>query len=256
MKTVSLALLTWNRADVFLDTMNVSLRNGGMAFDEIIWVDNGSEPDQYAMMEKFMAEFPNVTKVRYHKNTGMAQGFNTTLCLSRSDYIVLTGPDVYHPDGWVKLFYDYMETLPDAGIVAQYTVPIESVPERYRASREIEIVNGLPVLRAMPMDHYCIRRSIFQTVGYWREDFGPYGWSDVEWLYRCEKMLPTMGLNCYVIPGVKSNHLGSEGAYEFKPGNGDTEDYHAWKNKEAHKPSNIDLIKKCRAAGHPHYSPF
>lgn len=256
MSTISLALLTWNRASVFVQTMSKSLLNTGMPFDEIVWVDNGSEPSQYEQMAKFMAQFERVTHVRYPKNTGMSRGFNTGFCLSRSDYVVISGPDVFHPDNWAKIFYDYMEALPDAGVIAQYTQPITFVPERYRKSKDIEIVNGLPVLRAMPMDHYCIRRSIFQKVGYWREDFGLYGWSDVEWLLRCETILPKIGMTCYVIPDVYGHHLGSEGAYEFKPGNGDTTEYHAWKQAEVKKVQNTNLMRKCADEGYKYYSPF
>lgn len=254
MSDVSIALLTWNRAKVFEETMNVSLRNTGMDWGEMVWTDNGSEPEQYERMKIFMSQFKVTAHVRYDHNTGMHRGFNTSLALSRSKYVVLIGPDVIMPDGWLKLFYDYAERIPDAGIVAMYTVPIEKVPERYRKNRNVETVNGLPVLRALPFDHFIIRRSIFQQVGYWREDFGLYGWSDVEWLERCEAILPKHGLNCYVIPNLHCNHLATAGAEEFRKEN--SPDYNAWKQAEAKLAHNTNLIQKCRAEGNPYYSPF
>lgn len=253
--SVDLALLTWNRATTFINTMSVTLNNGGIAWQDCIWTDNGSEAEQYQRMDQFMRGFPRIHRVRYHHNSGMARGFNTSLCLSRAKYVALMGPDTIMPQGWLKLMVEYMEAIPDAGIVAIYNVPIEHVPERYRANRNIEIVNGLPVYRAMPFDHFIIRRSIFQHVGYWREDFGPYGWSDVEWLYRCEKKLPEIGLNCYVIPNVVGGHYANDGQEEFlNPG--DEADYVKWKAREAASKSNIDLIHKCQREGLPYYSPF
>lgn len=256
--SISIALLSWNRASVFVKTMGVSLRNGGVDIEEIVWVDNGSEPDQYEEMDAFMRQIPNVTRVRYPKNTGMPRGFNTAMALSRSKYVMLIGPDILFPDGWLKTFHTYIETIKDAGIVAAYNVPIESVPERYRFNtKEIEVVDGLPVRRAFPMEHYIFRRDIFPTVGYWREDFGLYGWADVEWLYRCERTLPRIGLNCYVIPEIIGVHLGSEGASEFKAGvTEDTPEYHAWKKQEAFSEKNMALIGKCHAEGFKYYSPF
>lgn len=257
MSTVSIALLTWNRASVFVKTMDQTLRNAGRIWDELVWTDNGSEQSQLQRMDGFMEQFKVTTKVRHSMNTGMHRGFNTSLCLSRSDYVVLLGPDVLMPDNWLKTFVEYMDKIPHAGIVAMHNVPIHLVPERYRKNREVEEVNGLPVLRAMPFDHFIIRRKIFADVGYWREDFGLYGWADVEWIERCERILPLLGMECFVIPGVHGNHLASDGAEEFKAGvSPETLDYHPWKQSQAALSSNHQILARCRAENFPYYSPF
>lgn len=256
MATVSVAFLTWNRASVLKRTMEITLNNAGVAWDEFVWTDNGSEPDQYAEMDACLAQFNVTTKIRHSKNTGMPRGFNSSFAACRSDYVVMLAPDIIMPDNWLRTFMEYMALIEDAGIVALYTVPIDTVPERYRKNRSVEMINGLPVLRAMPFDQFIFRRSLLQKIGYWREDFGLYGWSDVEWIERCEKWLPPMGLNCYVIPNATCTHMGSEGAYEFKQGmDADTPEYHAWKQQQSKLASNRELIQKCHREGYPIYFP-
>jgi len=254
MSTVSLMLLTWNRASVLEKAMKHSLNNAGHKWDELIWVDNGSE--QFVEMVHIMAPYEPTASCFFKKNTGMQRGYNTGMSLCRSKWMILLGCDCLYPDNWLKTFMTYVETIPNTGMASMYSVPIEGVQERYRKSREIEIVNGLPILRAMPMETPCFRRDLFAKVGYWREDFGMYGWGDVEWTLRCERVLTELGLQYYVIPNQIYQHLGSEGATEFKPDNGDTREYWEWKKQESNRPENHDIMEKCRQENYPFYSPF
>lgn len=254
MSTVSIAILTWNRANVTCKALGVSLKNTGLNWDELIWADNGSTAGQYALMDYFMNGFPNVHRIQFAENTGMSRGINTILSMARTDYVVLVGADVFQPDYWLKIYVQYMDTIPDAGIVAMWNVPGHYVTERYRGSREPENINGLPVLKALPFDQYIIRRKILQTTGYLREDFGLYGWSDVEWLYRCERIMPTIGYQGYVIPNMHGHHLDNEGADEFRLGV--DEDYIKWKQGQVALKSNHELMGKCAKEGYQYYSPF
>jgi GT2 family glycosyltransferase len=258
--SLALVLLTWNRSDVFIEAMETSLKNMGMDPDEIIWVDNGSTSGHYHDMKIFMSQFKNVTKIRNHKNFGMPRGFNQAFDSTRCDWILLSGPDVVFPEGWVKLFYDYATTIKDAGIVSMYNVQFEKVMERLMGrEKELSIVDGLQAYKALPFDHFIFKRKILKELGYWREDFGLYAWSDVEWLHRVEAHMPRkMGLNSYVIPPelYTGAHHGKAGEHPFLGPDGNPMDYDKWRDSEINRPENVKLLNKCREEGWPYYAPF
>lgn len=258
MATVSLVTLTWNRASTFKKAIEHSLGNAGRKWDELIWVDNGSRFLELNQIIQTIRPWKPTSSCIMHQNTGMQRGFNTGMSLCRSDYIALLPPDCLYPDGWLETLMTYVETLPNTGMVSIYSVPIENYPERWRGSNQVETLQGLQVLRAMPMETPCFKRELLSKVGYWREDFGLYGWGDVEWILRCERYMNEVGINYYVIPNVRCNHLGSEGAQVFKEGleYGDTREYWEWKKKQAYLQSNLDLMNKCQRDNFPFYSPF
>lgn len=256
MSTVSLAMVTWNRASVLKKAMHHSLNNTGRKWDELIWVDNGS--NQFEEMQKIMEPYSPTVTCRFKENRGMHVGYNTAFSLCRSDYILIYPPDCLYPDGWLDLMVEYIETLPTTDIVAMYSVPMDTVPERYRGSKTIETINGLPVIRAMPMETHIFKRRLLSQIGYWREDFGLYGWGDVEWTLRAERYLNEKKINYYVIPNITYDHLGSEGATEFKDGlkEGDTKEYWEWKKHQSALAGNHAVMDKCRKENYPYYSPF
>lgn len=256
MATVSLFCLTWNRVELLKKTLPVTLEQAGYAWDELIWVDNGSDAIEHYQMNLLMNGLPITARCFFDHNTGMPRGYNTCMSLCRSDYVVFLGPDMILPQDWLKTFMDYVTKIPETGMASMYNVPIEFMPERYRGSKEIEMKNGLPILKAMPMDICIFKRDLFSKVGYYREDFGLYAWADVEWVLRCERVMNELGILYYVIPGIYNTHFGSEGSGLYKDGFGDSPEYWKWKKEQSDLPSNHALMEKCRQENYQYYSPF
>lgn len=256
MSTVTVSLLTWNSISTIKQALDVSFHNTGRKWDELVWVDNGSEPDQLAVMKEVMAEYEPMTKIFYPKNTGMQRGFNTCLSIPRTDYVLPFCPDIPMMDDWLSIFMEYVEKIPNTGVATMYDVPISTAPERYRGSGEVEMINGLRILRAMPMGLFIVKRALLKWLGYFREDFGLYGWGDVEWAYRVERILPEIGQQFYVIPDHIIGHLGCPAAYPFDESRLESREYWEWKQKEMKLMQNDQVMSSARETNWPFYSPY
>lgn len=258
---VSWIILTYNRLklseDVFLKNID-SLQEGNSIKLERICVDNGScedlgYDDDGHEVGLLMWRFSNIN-VFNSKNLGVAKGYNQGLSMATGDYIVITGCDRVMPKHWLSIWIHHFEKIPNTGIISCYSVPMDSVPERKRdPKKEIE-VNGMKIIPAMPMEAKIFSRDLHRKIGYLREDFGLYGWEDVEWGHRAERVTKELGLINYIIPGMQAEHLGSEGIKEW---NGiDDKEYHEFKQKESSDPKKKELMDRCWKENFKYYNPY
>jgi GT2 family glycosyltransferase len=250
---ISWVILTLNRAQTVAQSYVHNLEQAGAPIDELIWVDNGSSHSEYLQLERLF-KCADV-KVRNIQNLGVAKGYNRGIVLATGDLIAITGCDRFMPMHWLKTMVNYFETIPQTGVISVYSKPPETMPERFKHRVPIEEdYNGLPIIQAMPMGAKMFRRELLKDVGHLREDFGLYGWEDVEWGYRAQRILAEKNLLSYIIPNFLAVHSGSEGIKDF---NGlDNEDYHAFKQREANDPKKAERMEWCRDNGFQHYSPF
>jgi glycosyltransferase involved in cell wall biosynthesis len=199
-----------------------------------------------------MTAFNPDISVIHKENFGVAKGYNHGYVLATGDWIVITGCDMLMPENWLVTMKEYLEKVPQTGIACMYSQPMDKVPERIRGERTI--VNGMDLWPALPFGRRIVRRDLFKDIGYLREDFGLYGWEDVEWGERALRICKEKDLMCYAIPDKVAEHLGTEGV---KMADGkDPADYHAFKRAEVHDPKKIELMNRCRAEGYQYYNPF
>jgi GT2 family glycosyltransferase len=195
--------------------------------------------------------------VRFPTNLGVAVGYNTAMFQATQELIVITGCDMLMPKNWLRTFKQYHEEIENTGIACMYSKPLLQVPERARPSIgfwERKRCNDLEYIPAMPIERRAFKKSLLEKIGYLREDFGLYGWEDVEWSHRAERVCKELNLLTYVIPDMKPKHLGTEGADPFD--GQDSPEYHAFKLKEASCPKKQALMKWCRENNYPYYNPY
>lgn len=247
---ISLIVLTMNRPEIVQKAMLHNYKFAGRDIDELIWVDNGSD-DMPAMLE-VMSKFAPDVMVLNSKNLGVAKGYNRGFAMATGDYVVITGCDMMMPGNWLDLFDEYVTKIPDTGIACIYSRPLEQVRERILGERTI--VNGLPIQPALPIERRIMKRELFLEIGYLREDFGLYGWEDVEWSARALKVCREKGLRTYMIPGFQAEHLGTEGILQHD--GKDDGSYHAFKRREALDPQKQMVIQKAKQEGYPRINPY
>lgn len=250
---ISWVVLTYNRADFVKQAMSHNFKNMGGYHDvELIWVDNGSTDGVHAVMRDFN---PSIS-VLHRENLGVAKGYNRGFALATGDYIVVTGCDMLMSPRWLDTFVQYVEKIPTTGIACMYHRRLHEVPERMRKGNawKKEKRAGLDIIHAMPIERRIFKRDLLGKIGFLREDFGLYGWEDVEWGYRAERVCDELGLLYYVIPDMHPYHLGTEGM-NAHDGNDDKE-YHAFKQREARDIKKLELMEQCRAKNWPYYNPF
>lgn len=256
MSSVSWIILTHNRAETVNRAIRHCMANSGAEWDEIVWIDNGSAPGEYGNMARVLAPLSDSTvHVRYETNRGVARGYNTGMGLATCDYIVITGCDMLMPDGWLKTFKEYVTKIPETGVACIYSSHWTARPARLRTNWGIQHAGlALPIVHAMPIERRIFKRSFLADFGYFPESFGLYGFDDLAWAARVEKVCTEKGLLTYVIPDMVAEHLGDEGI-EAHAGR-DSKEYHAMKRREVEDPAKRAELNRLRSLGWPRFSPF
>lgn len=251
---VSWVILTMDRAPLVERAVTANIKSAGAPIDEIVWVDNGSKDGVLDFMHGIR---PDVS-ILHKDNQGVSAGYNRGFALSGGSHIVITGCDMIMPDGWLQCFKNYFEKIPDTGAAAMYCVPIKDVPERKLG--EPAKVNGLDLIPALPMGRRMVSREFLRGCGYLREDFGLYGWEDIEWAERAVRYCKEHGLRYYMIPGMMADHLGRDSWPEqlrHDPEKVKQDDeYFRWKQEQVKDPQKIQLLEWCRSNNWPHYNPY
>jgi hypothetical protein len=116
------------------------------------------------------------------------------------------------------------------------------------------IIGGKEIVHAMPTGRRMFSKSLLKLTGYLREDFGLYGWEDVEWAHRAERVCDEKSLLYYVMPQLIADHLGTEGIKRYD--GQDESEYHKFKQREANDPKKIKLMEQCRKDNWPYYNPY
>lgn len=220
-----------------------NLQSAGYPIREIIHVDNGSEGD---FADWFQKQFLPAIQIRHKENLGVAKGYNHGLLMTTSSHIVITGCDRIMPEGWLATWVDCFQKIPNTGAISQYTAKVGE-DKSMRTRGELETINGIEILPSIVCEARMHSREYLLGVGFFREDFGLYGYEDCEWADRAEVYARNNGLINYILPSQGyAIHLDFE----------NHGDYLANKTKDTEDPRKPALVKYCHAAGSPHYNPY
>ncbi len=91
-----------------------------------------------------------------------------------------------------------------------------------------------------------ISRKLLNEAGYLREDFGLYGYEDMEWGHRAYKVCQENDWKSFVIPGQIPRDVGML----------DPAEYTKAKAEEVKDPKKEELFRKCASENWPYYNPF
>lgn len=240
---VSLVVLTYNRNEIVQKALDYSLSNTGDKIDELIWVDNGSSDGVRDYMKSLN---PDVSIIN-STNLGVSKGYNRGMILATGDYISIIGCDRLMPENWLATFKRYFRAIPSAHSFCM--VQKKRDEEWTQWKKEITILNGLPVRKIGCGEARLFRRDLLHKIGYFREDFGLYGWEDVEWSER----LKQQGFEGYQIPYLYPEHLGVEGINNLEE---DADNYTKFKHHEARHPDKEKKWREIERQSFPFYSPY
>lgn len=246
---VSLVVLTFNRADVVKRAMEHNIRQAGDKIDEIIWVDNGSSDHIHDVMIEYK---PDVI-VKNKTNLGVAKGYNRGLALATKPLVCITGCDRLMPDKWLLKMKESFEE--NTACVSCYSKQISEVPERLFMHVK-DAIRSYKV-HCLPMEARLMKRELLRLAGYMREDFGLYGWEDVEYAHRLMRVIKQHGWESFTHNGFFAKHLGHEGnSGSYRANNADSDEYWQFKRRESEDQRKLDLLKKCESEGFNFYSPY
>jgi len=248
---VSLALVTWNRPEIVVESCRNVLETGIVS--EVVWVDNASDDAAREQIGECLRSFKDVDVVAWRntENEGAARGLNRAFSLCSGDAILVTDGDITYPPGGLAMMRDVLSSRPNRAAVSMYCFPPETTTDRWQDVLEVDVLPSgqmTAIVKAIPMISRMFRRSLLSVAGYMREDFGLCEWDDVEWAYRAYHHAREAGMACYAIASMQSTHLPDVGRVE-------SPEYKAAKKAEFSDPSKRRRVVEARNAGWPKFFP-
>ena len=211
MMKFSLVIPVWNGAEVIAQCLNtIAAQRDDQPF-EIICVDNDSRDDSAAIIA---GQFPAVKLLRQPVNLGFAGGVNAGIRVAQGAAVVLLNQDCLPQAGWLTALSAAFEQHPEYGVAgctiyfsdgkldhagARMTRPAafgEHLTEVGAGPRVVDYVTGAAM---------AIRRSVFDTIGWFDEGFYPAYYEECDCCYRAREQ----GFQIAYVPAAKITHLRS-----------------------------------------------
>lgn len=252
---ISWALLTFNRAGTVIKAVPDMYHKSGYPIKELSWCDNGSTPlERATIAEMLMNEVPiaDSTSIHNARNLGVDKGYNRAISMTTCPWILITGCDRIFPKDWLKKMVEVAESGKDVKVISVYSHTIDKLNERVRGGTYE--IGGHKVQTAMPFGARMFHRDLLKAAGYFREDFGLYGWSDIEFSERQMRVCKEKGWDYVVMLDVVAEHLGDEGSAEYK--GLDPNEYWQFKQKEVKDPKKQEVLKWCAENKYPFFNPY
>ncbi len=130
---------------------------------------------------------------------GIAAAINQGIQMSEGcNAIVTMANDILMPDNWLKEMVNAANLIPNTGMCGIHCV---------EGLGNTETINGVTVHPSFTaFGNVLIPMSVIRKVGYFNEDYDPYGMQDADFAYRLNK---TGHIN-YYLHGMKSEHIGHD----------------------------------------------
>lgn len=226
---LSIAIVSWNTAEITRQCLNSVFAHPPEAPFEVWVVDNASTDDSVASIR---ASYPQVKLLTNETNVGFAAANNQAIRRCTGELVLLLNPDTIVHDGALTRLVQFMDAQPRAGACgarlfnADGSLQHSCYPAptlgrellrmfhldgrvRYRmdawpidAPREVEVLLGACILA---------RREILETIGLMDERYFMYS-EEVDLCYR----IAQAGWKLYWVPGAEIVHLGGQSTRQVR----------------------------------------
>jgi GT2 family glycosyltransferase len=230
---VTTVILNWNGID---DTRECLASLGQITYpnNRILLVDNGSDSDEAAALERDFARVATV--IRNERNLGFAGGANAGIRRAledAADFVLLLNNDVIVDPGFLGALIDFAEARSDLAAACPKAYFYDRREVIYSTGGSVNIWTGVArqIGRGEPdsqrverpqvrdyADGLCmlIPADALEAVGLFDEDYFAY-WEETDWCIRALDK----GLRCYYVPGARIWHkavrsLEASDAFNFR----------------------------------------
>jgi GT2 family glycosyltransferase len=213
---VDIVLLSWNFPDMTLKCLKTLRKETHIPYT-LIWIDNGSERENFEKVKKYVKTFKDHIMFRFDSNRYYAESTNKGIKLSTSKYVVTLSNDVFVTKGWLGKIIKILEDRPEIGLISPLTDNIGSnwprasmtVPklDLLRPDEPYEKINDLPSRFTYCEDEYSnvsmfcavLRKAMIDEIGLLDERFPCYG-NDFDYNERIKQTAwkTAVALNCFV----------------------------------------------------------
>lgn len=184
---VNITMVTYNRLDFTKRSIESVGPTAGYPY-ELTVVDNASSDGTQAYLEELRAAGVIHRLILNERNHGIAYAANQGWAAGgKEHYLKLDNDIVFEHEGWLSNLVDACDRLPRVGTIG-YNFEASSYPlseiDGVRIRRKRGNIGGACVM---------IPRRVHDRVGYWCEDFWPYGEEDADMWFRIREL----GLRAY-----------------------------------------------------------
>jgi GT2 family glycosyltransferase/lipopolysaccharide/colanic/teichoic acid biosynthesis glycosyltransferase len=198
---------------------------------EIFVVDNASVDGSQSMVRN---RFPNVHLIENKDNLGFSVANNQALRVAQGEYVLILNPDTLIQEDTLLVLKRFLDSHSDVGAVGVKLINPDgsfqitsrrSLPTAWVSfTRIVGLSKLFPKSRifgkynmtyldpdietdvdVLPGSLMCVRKTVFDEVGYFDEDYFMYG-EDVDLCYRITKM----GWKIHYVPTTKAIHYKGE----------------------------------------------
>jgi GT2 family glycosyltransferase len=184
---IDVVLLSWNRAEMTLETVHNLLNQEGVNL-KILIVDQGSREEELQLLKESTKQYPNVHITELGKNVGVPSGRNIGTRLGNAEYTVSIDNDaIFESSDALKRVIEIFEKEPKIAVVSFriknfYTGQDDELswvyPKKLKASRDRKFLTA----RFVGCGH-AIRRQVFEQAGGYDDDLF-FFWEEVDFSYR------------------------------------------------------------------------
>jgi len=210
---VDIVLLSWNFPDMTLKCLKALKEQTHMPY-RLIWVDNGSETENFERVRRYVETFKNYTMFGFDSNRYYAEGTNKGIRLSDARYVVTLSNDVFVSKNWLTKLIRILDQQPEIGLLSPMTDNIGSngprasmtVPAHglLKLGEPYERINELPsgfIYCGDNVSMFCavLRKKMINEIGLLDERFTCYG-NDWDYNDRIKQAgwKTAVALNCFV----------------------------------------------------------
>lgn len=213
MDKIDIVLLSWNESDTTLRCLT-SMKEFTTHPYKIIWIDNGSERNEYIVVDNKLKELNiDFESIPLRENFLITKAWNIGLRTSKSPYVVLLNNDVTFTGRWLSKLIEILEANPDIGLISPVTDNISCIARWPRLARALKLeVEGSPdaYFNNRPsgffagdflVSFFCvvIRKTAIDKIGLFCEELAVFG-NDDDYCDRIREagFKTAIALNCFV----------------------------------------------------------
>lgn len=208
---LSIIFVNWNSVDYLRECIASIYENTGATIFEIIVVDNASPQPG---VESLQNQFPEIVIIKSEKNVGFAGANNIGFKRSHGEYVLFLNPDTKLVGSTIDTMVSHIKLLPNVGVVGckmlntDLSVQITSIQKFPKILNQVfsaeylqlrwphcplwEIAplfsDNVKVIKVEVIPGACmlLRRSVFQEVGMFSEEYFMYG-EDLDLNYKLKR---------------------------------------------------------------------
>lgn len=165
--TVDIVIPSYNQVEAVLTCLE-SIRHWTKNYG-LIFVDNGSDPDQFAEIQEELSRHDYVKLIRNSRNLGFVKAVNQGISLAASEYIVLLNNDTEVTKDWLeKLHYPFTQHPKIAAVG-----PVTNAKSCWQGNHPVSD-NWMLCKQTTMLAFFCVmlKRSAVEHVGLLDEAFG------------------------------------------------------------------------------------